>query len=383
LKPFKTSKLFDVNYSIPKGCKITDNCGGTSSGKTYSILQVLILKAYEIPGSIITVCGQDIPNLKKGALRDIERIIDSSDFVKGIIKSYNKTDRIYEFTNGSKIEFNSYDDEQDAKNGKRDFLFINEANGVSYEVFEQLYVRTSRHTWIDYNPSAHFWVNDRIRGRDHVRTIKSTFNHNPFLPQDVIDKILSYKDNDEYRWKVYGLGEFAPLEGAIFKNWQEGEFNDSLPYIWGLDFGYSNDPTALCKTALDKKRGVIYASEHLYATHLSTPQIVSQLSEVIENKSDLIVCDNSEPRLIDELIMSGFNAVACVKGPDSVRKGIKDMQGFQIIATPESQNLKMELTQYEWNDKRSGVPIDKYNHLIDALRYAHSFLNADSQVKFW
>jgi len=383
LIPFQTSKLFDVNYNIPEGCKITDNCGGTSSGKTYSILQVLILKAYENPGVIITVCGQDIPNLKKGALRDIQRIIDSSEFVRSIIKSYNKTDRIYEFSNGSKIEFNSYDDEQDAKNGKRDYLFINEANGVSYEIFEQLYVRTSKHTWLDYNPSAHFWVNDKIRGREYVRTIKSTFKHNPFLPQDVVDKILSYKGTDEYRWKVYGLGEFAPLEGAIFKNWEDGEFDLSLPYVWGLDFGYTNDPTALSRVSIDKKKKVMYAGEHLYATHLSTSDIIQSLDSIIDFKDDLIICDNSEPRLIDELVSAGFNAVACVKGPDSVRKGIKDMQGFKIIADPDSHNLKTELTQYQWNDKRSGVPIDAWNHLIDSIRYGFSYLYHDAPVRFF
>jgi len=152
--PFKTSKLFDRNYSIPEGCTLTINPGGTNSGKTYAIMQVLSLKALEEENLVITVTGQDIPNLKKGALRDLQTIIGESEYLQAHIREYNKTDRIYTFTTGSIIEFNSYDDQQDAKNGKRDYLFCNEANGIGYKVFAELQQRTNIHTWIDYNPTA-------------------------------------------------------------------------------------------------------------------------------------------------------------------------------------------------------------------------------------
>ena len=161
VQPFETSKLFDKNFVIPEGCTLTINPGGTSSGKTYSIMQVLSLIASTQENKVITVCGQDIPNLKKGALRDLQTIISSSEFLQHQIKNYNKSDRIYEFNSGSIIEFNSYDDAQDAKNGKRDYLFVNEANGVPYNVFSELFQRTSIHTWVDYNPTAEFWVHTR------------------------------------------------------------------------------------------------------------------------------------------------------------------------------------------------------------------------------
>ena len=239
IKPFETSFLLDLNFEIPEGIDLTVNRGGTSSGKTYSIVQVLILTAYTKPGCIISVVGQDIPNLKKGAILDLFSVIGGSEFVQSIIKQYNKTDRILEFKNGSIIEFNSYENEQDAKNGKRDYSFFNEVNGISYEVFEAIYVRTKVHTWVDFNPSGEFWLSDKqIERRPNVRTIKSTFIHNPFLDQSIVDKILSYEPTeenkkngtaDEYRWKVYGKGEYAPLEGAILKRWERGKFDDSLP----------------------------------------------------------------------------------------------------------------------------------------------------------
>lgn len=380
--PFKVSELYQANYEQPKGKKITNNQGGTSSGKTYSILQVLIMKAWENPNTVITVVGQDIPNLKKGAHRDLETIISGSKAVQHQIAEHNKTDRIYKFKNGSIIEFNSYDDEQDAKNGKRDFLFVNEANGVDEKVFEQLYIRTRKYTWIDYNPSAEFWVNEKIIGKAHVRTIKSTFYHNPFLDTETLEKILGYEDTpenrskgtvDKYRWKVYGLGEFAPMEGAIYPNWIELDFPQHLPHIWVMDFGYSNDPTTLDKMALDNER--IYLDERLNAPKLSTQQIIDILAETVP-PDELIVADSAEPRLINDVAEAGFNIVPSQKGQDSVRAGIKKAQDYQICVTNTSHNIKKELNNYVWHDKRSNTPIDAFNHHLDPMRYGLQELTA-------
>lgn len=226
IAPFQTSKLFDINYEYDSETDFTINQGGTSSGKTYSILQVLFLKAYQYPKSKITICGQDIPNLRKGAVRDAKTIYESSPFIKSLIYKYNETERIYYFKNGSLMEFNSYDDSQDAKNGKRDFLFINEANGVSYDIFLELYQRTNYHTWLDYNPTGEFWVHEKqILHRPNVRFIKSTYKNNPFIQPSIIKKIESYKPTeinikngsaDHYLWEVYGLGNMGILEGVLF-----------------------------------------------------------------------------------------------------------------------------------------------------------------------
>ncbi len=244
--PFKTSKLFDFNFKEPDGKQLTINQGGTSSGKTYSILQVLFIKGFLNAGCKITVCGQDIPNLKKGAIRDSKTIYNSSEFVQSIIANYNKSDRIYEFKNGSILEFTSYDDSQDAKNGKRDYLFINEANGVDYEIFKELYQRTSKHTWIDYNPTGEFWVHEhQFLQRPNVRFIKSNFSHNPFIDDNIKEKILAYEptpDNvkngtaDAYMWDVYGLGNMGILEGVLFPKNELNYFESDSIKLDSIEF---------------------------------------------------------------------------------------------------------------------------------------------------
>lgn len=241
IHPFATSMLFDANFAWPAHKNLTVNQGGTSSGKTYSILQVLFLKAFEFERSRITVVGQDIPNLKKGAIRDAQTIVFSSPFIQNTLLGYNKTDRIYYFKNGSIIEFTSYQDGQDAKNGKRDFLFLNEANGVGYEIFKELFQRTSKHTWIDFNPTGEFWLHEKaFLQRPTVRMIKSTYIHNPFVDAEIIKKIEAYEPTpeniangtaDEYLWQVYGLGEMGILEGVLFPI-NELKFYDPLTINW-------------------------------------------------------------------------------------------------------------------------------------------------------
>ena len=173
------SVLFEANYHTT--AEIVVNQGGTSSGKTYAILQVLMLYAVAQRRKVITVVGQDIPNLKSGALRDAMKITDESDTLKNAILSYNKSERVFQFRNGSIIEFRSYADPQDAKSGKRDYLFINEANGISWDIYQELSLRTKTRVYIDYNPNAEFWVHDRLIGRKHVQLIISDHRHNPFL----------------------------------------------------------------------------------------------------------------------------------------------------------------------------------------------------------
>lgn len=381
VQPFKKcSKLFALNFQVPEGIKLTVNQGGTSSGKTWSILQVLLLIAYKHPRSITTVAGQDMPNLKTGSIRDILNIINDSDFMKWFVQSYNKSEQIFTMRNGSIIEFKSYDDEQDAKNGKRDFLFCNEANGLSYGVFEQLYVRTKQHTWIDYNPSAEFWLHEHdVLDREDVRFIKSTFLHNPFLDQSIVDKILSYKETNPYRWKVYGLGEMCALEGAIFKNWKIGEFNGALPFVWGMDFGYSTDPTTLVKVAKTKRK--IFLKEELYQPGLSTRELEKFIRKTIDTGSDTIIADCAEPRLIDELFDVGIPIHRCTKGKDSVRNVITQMQDYEIIIDPGSKNMKKEAGNYVWHPKISNTPVDKHNHLWDAARYA--FDELENRAEFF
>lgn len=381
MTPFKTSKVFQQNWTSKPGIDLIVNRGGTSSGKTYSILQVLFLKAWENPGCVITVVGQDIPNLKKGAIRDAATIVNSSDWLASQIKYYNKSDRFYQFYNGSVIEFNSYDDEQDAKNGKRDFSFFNEVNGIPYEVFEAIYVRTRLTTWVDFNPSSTFWLTDKkIEQRATVKTIKSTFKHNPFLDEKTVSKILSYEPTqenikqgtaNEYRWKVYGLGEYAALEGAIFKRWKKGAFNEELPYIWCIDWG-TKDPFVLLKFAINREKRKIYLQERCYEP--AGERGSEWMKKIIERncgKDDLIIADSAEPITISTLRNEGFNIQPCFKKPGIVVQRLKWMMDYFMIV--DGSNIENELNNYKWADKRGEVPIDDYNHAIDAAGYGMTY----------
>lgn len=377
----KASKLFKLNYEIPEGVSITVNRGGTSSGKTYNILLALPLIAWKHPGSTTTVIGQDIPNLKKGAIRDMHNIVQNNPEIAQLIKSYNKTDRVYTLHNDSIIEFTSYEDGQDARSGKREFAFFNEVNGISYDIFDAVYVRTSIHTWVDFNPSSEFWLTEKkFEQRDDVRVIKSTFKHNPFLKASVIERIKSYEPTpeneakgtaDPYRWKVYGQGEYAPLEGAIFKRWTTGEFDANYFVGFGVDFG-STDPTTNIRFGIDDKKKKIYVKEELYETGLSAGSITRKIKNVCGTKS-IVIADIGDKLTINYLTENNVNCQPCFKRPGIVQERIRWMQDYQIVVDPNSHNIQNELRNYKWADKKSNTPIDDYNHAIDAMGYIFTY----------
>ena len=376
---FQSSKLFNTNYNYPEGKDLTINRGGSSSGKTYTVMTVILTKCIKEPGITVTVVGQDIPNLKKGAIRDTELILNNTPQLRQWIRSYNLSDRIYKFKNGSKIEFTSYDNEQDAKNGKRDYLFCNEVNGISEGIFEALYIRTKKHTWVDFNPSAEFWLSlKKYEERPTSRVIISTFKNNPFLDKTVRNKILAYeptKENinagtaDTYRWKVYGLGQYAALEGAIYKNWRSGQWPEDkeLTIIHGLDWGFT-DPFSLIEVGIDEPTKQIYVRQKVYQTEL-----IKWRKAVSDNVrvGQVIVCDSAVPGNIHELRMDNHEAYGAWKGKGSILKGITWLQGYSIVVC-NSPDIEHELNNYEWAVKEN-TPIDKYNHALDSIRYAVSW----------
>ncbi len=213
---FEISSVFRWNFESVK--PIVINQGGTSSGKTYSILQVLICKCLQEKNQVVTVVGQDVPNLKSGAIRDFETIIETTPFFSRFLESINRTDKSYKFINGSIIEFKSYENEQDAKSGKRQYLFVNEANGVPFSVYDQLQIRTEKQVFLDYNPTFAFWVHDKLIGRDDVDLFISNYKNNPFISAEIIRKIEQLKHTDPNKWKVYGLGKTGVLENGKQKH---------------------------------------------------------------------------------------------------------------------------------------------------------------------
>lgn len=334
------------------------------------MLQVLALRALE-RNCIITVAGQDIPNLKAGALRDFEeRILPNWDAVRAQIKAYNKTDRKFTFKNGSVLEFKSYKDRQDAKSGKRDFLFINEAQGVPYEVAFELIARTTTQVFVDYNPNAEFWVHDELLPREDAVRFISNYTHNPFISEQVRKEIERLK-SDPMMWRVYGLGYTGKISGTIFPNVSVGD-PETWPTIldregYGLDFGFTNDPTALVKLGLSD--GQIYGEQLIYETGLTAEDLVQKFERIGIKAHDRIFADAADPLMIETLRRKQYNVRAAKKGADSIRTGIDLLKQYPIILHPNSRDWRDEAKKYIWNPKDPTRPVDFANHAWDAARY--------------
>jgi len=382
IQKIETSPVFEwtANATDP----IVIHSGGTNSGKTHSILQYLLALCVKLPGIVATVVGQDIPNLKKGAYRDAKHILNDTDAFNQNLSSHNKSEREFRFKNSSVMEFNSYDDAQDAKSGKRDHLFLNEANGIKKSIFDELEVRTTQQTFIDFNPTARFWAHD-MQGRDDVKWFDSTYLNNPFLEPSIRKKIEAYeptpeniknKTANEWRWMVYGLGKVGRLEGLVFRDF---EVSTDWPekYKWrvfGLDFGFTNSPTALVE--IRYAHGNLYWKQHMYQTGLTNPDISEELTRLGFSDDELIVADSAEPKSIEELKRKNWYIEAAVKGKDSVNQGIDAIKRYPIIVDAGSKDLIEEFSSYQWKENKDGKstnkPIDSFNHGIDAGRYGLS-----------
>jgi phage terminase large subunit len=357
----------------PKKKVICINQGGTSSGKTYSILQVLFCLAIENSGWVITVVGQDIPNLKKGAIRDAFNIIQDTAFIRTNIAGYNSTDRVLTFKNGTKVEFSSYQTPQDAKSGKRQVLFMNEANGIPYSIYNELEVRTDERVFIDYNPNIEFWVHDKLLGKPNTAYFISNYEHNPFVSPNIVESILKLRETDPMLFRVYGLGQTGKVEGAIFDYSVVDEMPEQLNKVaYGMDFGFSVDPTTLVRCGLSD--GKIYGEELLYRTGMTNRDIHAMLIELGVRKSDMIFADSADPKSIKELRMFGWNIIPADKGQDSIQFSIDIIkQRGKMYITRESKNWIKEAQNYKWRELKTGEkinkPIDAYNHAWDAARY--------------
>jgi phage terminase large subunit len=349
------------------------NQGGSSSSKTYSILQVLFKLAIENPRFVITVVGQDIPNLKRGAIRDASNIVSTSLAIQSMIDRWNGSDKIYHFKNGSIIEFTSYESSQDAKNGKRNVLFVNEANGIDYSIFSELDLRTSYRTYIDYNPNAEFWVHEKVLKLPNVAYFISNYTHNPFISESITESIERLQFQDPQLWRVYGLGQTGKIEGLVF----DYKIVDSMPqYLnkeaFGLDFGFTNDPTTLIHCGISD--GKIYSREVIYQKGLTNSDINNLLRSNNISKNSIIFADSADPKSIQELKLYGWNIRPADKGPDSISYSISLLKQYGTInITKDSINFIKEAKAYKWKEERSGnrtnQPIDAFNHAWDATRY--------------
>lgn len=369
--PFKViGPLFRANTE--EGIRTYVNQGGTSSGKTITIMDVLFFRAMTEPNVIVTVAGQDLPNLKVGAFRDAKNIIAGSEWMRSYFQ-VNESGHYISSRNGSIIEFNSYADAQDAKNGKRDYLFINEANGVPYEIYWQLAIRTRKQVYIDYNPSAKFWVHNKVLGTQGTKLIISDHRGNPFLTAEEHARIENI--SDEELWKVYARGMTGKLTGLIFPDYR---IVDKMPerfemkvHGYGLDFGFSADPTALIECAL--AHGELWTDQIIYNRGMTNPMIASAAKDAGITRKDLIIADSAEPKSIAEIKNTGLWIIPTSKGSDSISIGIDILHRYKWNVTRRSVGLIGELNSYKYIVNRDGEqtnnPVDKWNHAVDATRY--------------
>ena len=360
------SKVFDKNIdAYLDGAPTIINQGGTRSSKSYSIMQLLFLIAFKSKKKmIISIVSRALPHLKLGVMRDFEEILEDYGILPELVK--NETNSFFKIGK-SIIEFFGADSVDKVHGPARDILYVNEANFIKYDIFDQLAIRTKGAVFLDFNPTSRFWVHDEIIPKHRHALIKSTYLDNDFLTLEQIERIEAKKNNVNW-WKVYGLGEIGILEDAVFQNWKYGEFDESLNSMYGLDFGV-NDPDAMVRVAIDRKLKLIYVDEAIYQNGLSTG-ILMALVENATIQNNLIIADSSGKRTIMDMQKAGINIKAVKKYAGSILDGIRLISDYQLIITNKSYNLARELMAYRWVDKKGGVPLDADNHLIDAMRYA-------------
>lgn len=343
--------------------------GGTSAGKTIDILLIIVDYCQLHANTSASVVSESLPHLKRGAMRDFLKILQAQGYYKE--DNWNRTNFTYYFENGSYVEFFGVDSSDKVRGPRRDILFINEANNVSYEIFNQLEVRTRVAIWLDFNPTASFWVHEEImRTEDFEYDFeKLTYKDNEALDEALVKSIESRKNNKNW-WRVYGLGEVGVNEGQVYDNW---ELIDKVPEDarlerYGMDFGYTNDPTVIAGIYMWNDALVI--DEVVHSSGLSNKDIAEI---ILAQQPALVIADSAEPKSIDEIKILGVNIIGSVKGQGSVSQGIQLVQDQKVYITKNSTNIIKDFRNYLWKVDRSGkalnIPSHDFSHSPDAVRY--------------
>jgi len=355
--------------------------GSSSSGKTYSILQMLIIKVLsgEWQNKTIDIIRRTFPSHRMGAMRDFENILKSLNIYSD--KIHNKSEHIYK-VNTCDFRFYSADDEAKMRGPRRDIAFFNEVLEMKKMDVLQVIMRTNKQVYMDFNPSDEFhWVyEDIIEGRNDVLFHKSTFWDNPFLPRTIINELKNLKNIDYNLWRIYGLGERGVSEATIYTNWDY--WNDSYDKfegeeLFGLDFGY-NHPTAMVRVKIDEHNKRMLIDELLYQQGLTSEMIVEKLKNMVNQGiltyQSKITADSARPEIIRDIRSAGFNIHPTKKGTKSVIEGINYIKQQRLFITEYSVNLAKELRTYKWKvDKDDNVldePVKVNDDLNDSARYA-------------
>jgi phage terminase large subunit len=364
----KVNKVFKHLEKSDK--RITIEQGGTRSGKTYNILLWLIFGyAFKNTGKTITICRKTYPALRSSSMRDFFDILKEHDIYEEA--EHNKSNSEYRLE-GNLFEFISLDQPQKVRGRKRDVLYINEANELYFEDWQQLIFRTTEKAILDYNPSDEFhFIYEKIKPREDADFYITTYKDNPFLSDEIISEIERLKNVDDNYWKIYGLGQIGSSQALIFRINECVSIPEDAKFLsYGMDFGFTNDPTTL--VAIYQQGDNIYLKELLYQTGLTNRDINDKLKlNEVERKE--VFADSAEPKSIEELYRMGWNIKPATKGQGSVNIGIDMMKRYNLYVTKDSVNMIKEFRNYKWQEDKNGnilnVPVDMFNHTIDAIRY--------------
>ena len=371
----KTNQVF--KHLENSKAKIVVEQGGTRSGKTYNIILWIIFSyCQKNEGKIITICRKTYPALRGTVMRDFLTILKDHEIYSE--DDHSKTASEYKL-NGNTIEFISLDMPQKIRGRKRDLLFANEANELNFEDWQQLLFRTNEKVIIDFNPSEEFhWIYDHVLPRKDVEFFQTTYKDNPFLGAEIKAEIERLKEIDENYWRVYGLGERGQSRSLVYTFNTIKEIPKEAKLVsYGLDFGYSSDPTSLVRTYI--LGDDMYVDELLYRTGMTNQDIANEMKVLGLDRSNEVFADSAEPKSIEEIYRMGWNVKPTIKG--SINIGIDIIRRYKLHATERSFNLIKELRNYKYIEDKNGLltnrPVDNFNHALDALRY--SVVNKISQ----
>ena len=371
--PFIQTTALKKILGLKKRLKILQ--GGSSAGKTIGVLLDFIDDAQSRKGVLASVVSETMPHLRRGAIRDFLNIMEQHGYYKD--DNWNKSEFTYTFETGSKIEFFSADQPAKVRGPRRNRLFINEANNISFETYTQLVIRTDEDIFIDYNPVSEFWVHtDVIPKQDHDFLVL-TYRDNEGLSPTIVQEIESRRGRKDW-WSVFGLGQLGEIQGKIYANWEvidEVPKEARLERRW-LDFGYTNDPSAIGD--LYYGNGSYYLDEQLYQKGMSNKNLADFLMN-LEQPKVLVIADSAEPKSIDEIKAFGVNIVPSIKGKDSVNQGIQLVKDQKIFVTKRSVNIIKENRNYLWmvdkDDRIINVEDPNCaNHHMSGIRYAFNSL---------
>jgi phage terminase large subunit len=373
--------MFQRTTSINKLLKLTQRKrvvqGGTSAGKTFGIIPILINQSLVTPNTETSIVSESIPHLRRGALKDFLKImVWTNRYIDG---QFNKSLLTYTFGNGSYIEFFSADQPDRLRGARRHNLYVNEANNIDFESYYQMAIRTSGNIWLDFNPTHEFWAHTEVQKDSDSETIILNYLDNEALEPSIVAEIESNRlkaEHSEYWanwWSVYGLGEIGNLMGVVFDNWALIDYVSQGAELlgYGQDYGFTNDPTTLI--AIYRYNGQFIFDEVIYQKGLTTSDLANLMRSNEVSKSKYIYADSADPKTIHEIGTYGYRIKGADKGKDSIMFGINLMQQERFLVTKRSTNLIKELRSYVWETDKTGTkvnkPIDAYNHAIDAIRY--------------